>query len=150
LLRAAIAGLLAITFAADAPAEPRMLPVPRVTLYPGDAIAAEQLAERPFAADLVNQTAVHVEREALVGKLARRTLLAGQPIPRNAVREPYLVTQGRAVQLVFKSGGLTITGVGVALQSAGGGELISVRNVDSGIIVRGTVQADGSVRVGGP
>ena len=38
---------------------------------------------------------VYEAREALVGKVARRTLLPGQPIPISAIRDPYLVIAGQ-------------------------------------------------------
>lgn len=126
----------------------QVLPVPRIILYPGDPIGQENLVERSF--DVVAPAAVHVTREGLVGRVARRTLLPGQPVPLNAVREPHLVTQGRTVLVVFRSEGLSITGHGVALQSGGAGEIISLRNTDSGSVVKGTVQADGSISVGAP
>jgi flagella basal body P-ring formation protein FlgA len=50
---------------------------------------------------------------------------------------------------VFKSEGLTITGVAIALQNGSVGDVISARNIDSGITVKGTVQADGTLRVDG-
>lgn len=126
------------------------LPVPRVTLYPGDAIQPDHLAERIFNSRISASGAVYRGRDDLIGKVARRTLLPGEPIPVNAVRDPFLVVQGRTVQIMFQDGGLTITGYGVALQSGGKGEFVSVRNVDSGIIVKGAVLAEGIVRVGDP
>ena len=45
--------------------------------------------------------------------------------------------------------GLVITGQGTALRSAGEGEVIRVRNVDSGTIVSGVVASDGSIRITG-
>lgn len=126
------------------------LPVPRITIYPGDAIRADHLVDRVFHSRVSASGAVHRARDGLVGKVARRTLLPGEPIPVNAVRDPFLVLQGRTVQIVFQEGGLTITGYAVALQSGGMGEVVSVRNVDSGIIVKGAVLADGTVHVGDP
>ena len=55
--------------------------------------------------------------------------------------------RGGTVQLVFAGGGLTITAVGSPLQNAAIGDFIRVRNIESGIIVSGTVMGDGSVRV---
>lgn len=126
------------------------LPVPRVTLYPGDAIRSDHLVDRVFNSRVSASGAVYRARDGLIGKVARRTLLPGEPIPVNAVRDPFLVVQGRTVQIVFQDGGLTITGYAVALQSGGKGDLVSVRNVDSGIIVKGAVLAEGTVRVGDP
>lgn len=126
------------------------LPVPRITLYPGDPIRAEHLVERMFHSRLPARSAVHQGRDSLVGKVARRTLLPGQPIPVNAVRDPFLVVQGRNVQIVFQEAGLIITGYAVALQSGGEGDVISLRNVDSGVVIKGAVLADGSIRLGDP
>ena len=52
--------------------------------------------------------------------------------------------------MVFEAGGLTITSKAVALQNGGVGDIVSLRNADSGIVDQGTVQADGTIRVDGP
>ncbi|MGC2395473.1 MAG: flagellar basal body P-ring formation chaperone FlgA, partial [Rhodomicrobium sp.] len=75
-----------------------------------------------------------------------RTLLPGQAIPKVAVREAYVIFQGKTIQVIFHSGTVTITGVAYALESGSAGELISARNPDSGIVIRGIVQPDGSLR----
>jgi len=127
-----------------------LLPVPRITLYPGDAIRADHLVDRVFRSNAMQRQGYHRAREDLIGKVARRTLLPNRPIPINAVRDPHLVVQGTVVQIVFREGPLTITGHAVALQSGGNGDVVSVRNVDSGIIVKGVIQDDGTVEVGSP
>lgn len=141
--------LLALGAAGSAAGEPASLalPVPRVTIYPGDVIAADTLYERLFIARTVARATILDHHEALVGKVARRTLLPGQPVPINAVRDPYVIVQGKQAMLVFRTEGLTITSTAVALQNGSVGDLVSARNADSGIVVRGTVQPDGSIRV---
>jgi len=126
------------------------LPVPRLTIYPGDVIGDDQIMERAFIAHTVARSTIHAAREALVGKVARRTLLPGQPIPINGVRDPYVVTQGKNALVVFEAGGLTITTNAMALQNGGIGDLVTLRNIDSGTIIRGTVASDGTVRLAGP
>jgi flagella basal body P-ring formation protein FlgA len=56
-------------------------------------------------------------RNAVIGKVARRTLLPGKPIPNNAMRDVYAIAQGKPALLVFQSGGLTITSTAIALQN---------------------------------
>jgi flagella basal body P-ring formation protein FlgA len=123
------------------------LPVPRLTIYPGDTIEADKLDDRMFVARTVTRGAVFEAREPVVGKVASKTLLPGRPIPVNAVREPYAVTQGKTAMLIYRTDGLTITSSAMALQNGSIGDLVSARNLDSGLVVRGTVQPDGSVRV---
>jgi flagella basal body P-ring formation protein FlgA len=85
----------------------------------------------------------------LIGKVARRTLLPGQAIPTNAIGEPRLVTTGAMVRLVFEEDGLMIVTYASALQGGGAGDVISVRNLESGLTISGIVRADGSIHVGG-
>ena len=125
------------------------LPVPRVTIYPGDMISADALYERMFIARTVARATVMESQNALIGRVARRTLLPNQPIAANAIRDAHVIAQGKQAFLVFKTDGLTITSAAVALQNGGVGDTVSARNADSGIIVRGTVQADGTIRVDG-
>lgn len=126
------------------------LPVPRITIYPGDTIAADQLTDRAFVAASVTRSAVFEDRQTLIGKVARRTLLPGQPIPVNAIRDPFLVNQGKSALVVFETGGLVITMQATALQNGSAGEVVTLRNPDSGVVIQGTVERDGSVRLGAP
>ncbi len=88
--------------------------------------------------------------DALIGKVARRTLLPGQPVPVNAIRDAYLVNQGKSSLVVFESGGLNITMQAVALDNGVAGDVVKLRNPDSGVIIQGTVERDGTVRLGAP
>jgi flagellar basal body P-ring formation protein FlgA len=126
------------------------LPVPNVTIYPGDVVANNLLVDRAFTVPPGESWPVHKSRNGLVGKIARRTLLPGKPIPLNFVRVADVVGQGKPVTIVFQAGALTITAQAMPLQSGGVGDVISLRNVDSGTVVKGVVQADGTVRVSGP
>jgi flagella basal body P-ring formation protein FlgA len=139
---------VALAGAGVARAEIIDLPVPRITIYPGDTISAEQLTDRAFLAHTVTRSSIFDDRAALVGKVARRTLLPGRPVPVNAIREPYLVNQGKLALVLFENGGLTITTQAVALQNGGAGDVVTLRNPDSGLVIRGTVENDGTVRLG--
>lgn len=146
----AVALLALLLGAAPLRATELELPVPRVTLYPGDVIADEQLVPRAFIARTVVRAGVVEQREALVGKVARRTLLPGQPIPVGGVRDPYVINQGKSALVVFEAAGLTITTSALALENGGVGDLVTLRNPDSGTVIKGTVAADGTVRVAAP
>jgi flagella basal body P-ring formation protein FlgA len=131
-----------------ATAEERILPVPSVTIYPGDTINESMLKDRTFPENYRFRTAVIESPRVLAGKMARRTLLPGEPIPMNAVDDPKLVTRGVQTQIMFEEAGLSIMGVGIPLQSGTLGETIQVKNVDSGRIITGRVQPDGRIRIG--
>jgi flagella basal body P-ring formation protein FlgA len=124
------------------------VPVPGITLYPGDPITEEVLTEQRVRLTRRSLEAIVASREMMVGKIVRRTLLAGQPVTLNAIEEPKLVRRGVPVRLVFIEGGLTIITYAEPLQSAAVGEIVRVRNTESGAVITGAVQPDGSVVVG--
>ena len=123
-------------------------PTPRIVIYPGDVIHEDMLAEMPAEA-VLGIGPFAATRSALIGKMARRTLLPGAAIPLAGVDNPRLVANGAEVKLVFVDGGLTIVTVGAAMQDGAAGDVIKVRNSDSGVTVSGAVQSDGTVRVSG-
>jgi flagella basal body P-ring formation protein FlgA len=120
-------------------------PALKLALYPGDTITADMIMMRP-AVSISGLGAIVTEKDSVIGKVARRTLLPGQPIPKNALRDPYIVLQGKTVPLIFQAGNITITGAAQALESGGAGDVIGARNPDTGVTIRGVVQSDGSLR----
>jgi flagella basal body P-ring formation protein FlgA len=149
-LAALLAALAWVSSVRMAGAQELDLPVPKAVIYPGDTISDELLVGRAFIAHTVARHTMFEAREGLVGKVAKRTLLPGQPIPVSYVRDPYLVVQGKTATVVFQHGGLTITTNAQALQNGGAGEVVSLRNLDSGAVIRGTVAPDGSIRLDPP
>jgi flagella basal body P-ring formation protein FlgA len=145
-----IAAVLCLAAALPAHAGQVLLPVPRVTIYPGQVIDQGMLVERAFRAESADQVAAMPSSASLIGKVARQTLLPGRPVTQAALREPHAITQGQTTLVIFQSGALTITGNAVALQSGATGDVVSVRNVDSGRIIKGKIGADGAVHVGIP
>ncbi len=123
--------------------------MPTITIYPGDAIKDDWLVDREFSEASPSRDGFVAAREAIVGKIARRTLLPGAPIPLNAVSPAKIVANGARVRIVFEEGALSIATYGAALQDGSVGAVISLRNLDTGLTVSGTVQADGSVRLSG-
>jgi flagella basal body P-ring formation protein FlgA len=90
-----------------------------------------------------------VERDyrVLDGKVARRTLLPGRMIPTGSVRDAWIVEPGKPVRVVYMQGGLEIALSAIALQAGAAGDVVRLRNADSGSIFAGTVMEDGTVRV---
>jgi flagella basal body P-ring formation protein FlgA len=140
-----LAGASLLVWAGPAAAFQR-LPAASVVIYPGDTIRDNMLVDHDFPDDLPS-TGFFNRRTEIIGKVAKRTLLPGQAISTNSVAMPKLVTIGAMVKLVFEDGGLTISTYASALQSGAAGDIVSVRNLESGLTLTGVVAPDGSIHV---
>lgn len=84
---------------------------------------------------------------AAVGRVARRTLVAGSLLSANDLVAQRLIRRGDSVSLVSQRGGVEVRVAGKALGDAGENERVSVENLSSRRIVQGTVAASGDVFV---
>lgn len=118
--------------------------VPTQIIYPGESIDAKRL-------EMVEVTNPNLmagyarDVSEVTGLITTRTLLPGRTITVSVLRQPYAVKRGDKVLLVFDNGGLRITASGTPLADAVVGDLIQARNTDTGVIISGTVLADGSI-----
>ncbi|AOZ51711.1 flagellar basal body P-ring formation chaperone FlgA [Chromobacterium vaccinii] len=81
-----------------------------------------------------------------VGQVLRTGAPAGVWLRNFMVRAPYLVRSNQRVKVLAQGDGFSAEAEGTALANAAQGEQISVR-LSTGRVVRGAVQADGSVAV---
>ena len=146
--------LLAILFAGcafsavvHAAGNGRTVFVPSAVIYPGDMLTAQNLSERQLLVSPDNPPVYGEREEDLLGKVARRTLLPNELIPDTAVRTQDLIKQGRTYKLTYESPFLSIVGVGVPLQSGSAGEIINVRNPETGVIIKARIRPDLSLAV---
>lgn len=120
--------------------------VPEQIIYPGQQISFDMVKE----VDVVNpnlRPGYAKVLEEVEGFVTKKTLLPGRTIPVSALREAYVIERGKNISMVFSNNTMVITAQGVALQNGGLGEVVRARNLDSGIIISGTVMQDGTLRV---
>ncbi|MDN2580770.1 flagellar basal body P-ring formation chaperone FlgA [Aquibium sp. ELW1220] len=122
--------------------------IPKRVIYPGETIDAGALSEVPVRNPARITTEIAYMAEDIDGKVAKRTLLPGRFIPLSSVREAYVVEAGSPVEVNFIQNGLQITTMAIPLQPGSIGDMIRVRNVDSGAVFSGIVMANGTLRVG--
>ena len=142
LIGAFIAGSVHLAAASD------VVLVPNRTIYVGETVSLSSLREVVLKPEKRIPDGVAFRIEELEGKVARRTLLPSRYIPVNSLRETWLVEQGTPVQVMFEAGPLRITATAICLQSGAAGDMVRVRNMDSGKVFSGVVANDGTVRVG--
>jgi len=91
--------------------------------------------------------AVLADPNAAIGRIARRPLQAGTLLSSNDLVTQRLIKRGDNVALVSRRGSVEVRIAGRAMGDAGENERISVENLSSRRIVRGTVDARGDVIV---
>lgn len=116
-------------------------------VYPGETVSGDVLEEVELVRGERNLSSFILHTEGVIGKVARRTLLPGRMIQADALREPYLVNAGEPVVASFSAGPLTISTTVLPLQPGAAGDMVKVRNADSGRVFTGIVLADGTIRV---
>ncbi len=141
---------LGVPFASRAAAEPVPFLVPTRTVYPGQDISKGRLEIRHFRASYgASLDAVKFHRQ-VQGKIATKTLVPMRPILLKNMREPHMIRSGARSRLIFSKGNLTITTTVTALQSGSIGDIIRVRNIDSGKSIMARVRSDGDLEVERP
>ncbi|MGE6742135.1 flagellar basal body P-ring formation chaperone FlgA [Allorhizobium pseudoryzae] len=143
---ALLAPLAAVVWAGSAHADMGIAVVPRQIIYPGQEISAAFLQEVEVTnPNLAGGYATSMQE--VEGMVSTRTLLPGRTILMSTLRAPFAVKRGAAVRLTFSIGNMMISASGTPLENAAIGDVIRVRNTDSGVIVSGTVMGDGTVQV---
>ncbi|MEQ8347558.1 MAG: flagellar basal body P-ring formation chaperone FlgA [Sneathiellaceae bacterium] len=125
-----------------------MAVVAKRVIYPGETVDAGALTEVKLRRSNRILTSIAQYADQVTGKVAKRTLLPGKLIPINALRDAYMVEAGAPVAVSYVHGGLQISTIGIPLQPGAIGDMVKVRNADSGAVFTGIVMADGSIRVG--
>ncbi|MEW6559905.1 MAG: flagellar basal body P-ring formation chaperone FlgA [Pseudomonadota bacterium] len=87
------------------------------------------------------------DAQALVGQVLRYSVAAGQPLVQSMLTGPQLVHYGQSVSLVAQGLGVRLVALGQALADGRVGQSVLVRNVQSGRVVSGVVDAQGQVVV---
>jgi flagella basal body P-ring formation protein FlgA len=145
---ALVAGWLALSAGPLAAAAEELGVIPTRIIYPNETISGDALKMARVRKGKPSTVAFAHDPAELIGKVAKRTLLPGRFVPLGAVREVFLVQQGAPVQVVLSQGGLTITMTAITLEPGSAGDVVKVRNTDSGAVFTAIVMADGTVRVG--
>ncbi len=139
--------VLGLAGAASADDALRTVFVPNNVIYPGDMITADALVQRQVRVSSGNMAVFGENPKDLIGKMARRTLLRNEYVPRSAVREQDAVLQGKPYKVIYNSESLSIVGEGIAQKAGAVGDVISVRNTATGVMFKARVQADQTLAV---
>lgn len=125
------------------------IPVPKNIIYAGQVINSNLLRDRKVPNSYLNRFNVISQYSEIVGKVAKVTLVPSKPIPTNYLSEPDVVKVNNRTIIRFRSGTLLITAEVLPLNAAKAGDTVRARNLQTGVVVYGMAQADGTILAGG-
>jgi flagellar basal body P-ring formation protein FlgA len=142
--------ILAWPWADAVAAEIRDLPVPAATILPNTIITVAQIRPRSFRVTSTSVAGFATVESEILGKQARRRLIAGKPIPLASLTLPFAIRRGTIAAALYHDEGFTISISLVALADGAAGDMIEARNIETGTVVLARVRADGSLTVESP
>ncbi|MEQ8587418.1 MAG: flagellar basal body P-ring formation chaperone FlgA [Thalassobaculaceae bacterium] len=114
------------------------VPMLRRHAMPGQVITEAMISWERVPARRAGVTTV-TQREDVVGQTARRPLTAGVPLRLTDLKPNLMVTKGETITLMVRTGLMTLTARGTALESATRDGVIRVRNTHSHKVVEARV-----------
>lgn len=112
----------------------------------GEVLTPEGLAVHDFERALAPGT--YADPAELVGRRMAQSLGAGVPIRARHLERSWAVAEGAPVVIEMTLGGVTVSTTGEALENGQIGDSVSVKNLQSGKVVRGFVSAEKTVSLG--
>ncbi len=116
-------------------------PISRSEIIRESDLVIERLARADIPTDALTKL------EVVVNQAARRALRTGQTLRVADLMKPQIVTRDEGVTIVFRSGGITLTMRGKAMNNGAEGDSIPVLNPQSKRVVQATVTGPGVVTV---
>ncbi len=88
------------------------------------------------------------EVEELLGKQLSKSLPKGATVRKNELVSPVVIKTNEPVNITYVASGIMLKTVGIALASGAIGDMIKVKNGDTGIVVLGQIINKNTVQVG--
>ncbi|WPZ34163.1 flagellar basal body P-ring formation chaperone FlgA [Thalassobaculum sp. OXR-137] len=114
------------------------IPVLRRHAMPGQVITEEMVSWERVAARQASVTTV-TRQEDIIGQTARRPLTAGVPVRLTDLKPNLMVTKGDLITLTVRTGTMTLTARGKAMESGTRGAVIRVTNTQSQKVVEARI-----------
>ncbi len=125
-----------------------MVPVLRQRVHRGDTIEQSDIDYQPQPVARLRKDTVLNPKE-MIGLTPARIISAGRPVRNSELQQPAVLEKGANVTMQFDSPFMTIRTVGEAMEAGALGELIRVKNHDSGVTVQARITSPDTVTVGG-
>lgn len=126
----------------------RIVEIPVVTrrMRKGEVVGLNDVQMITVRANQIGPNVI-INKEEVLGKSPRRTLVENRPIRSNDVRQPVLVKRGGLVSMIYQTKFMRISARGKAKQNGSRGEAVRVENIGSKKVVEGVITGPGEITV---
>lgn len=115
-------------------------------LQKGTVITQDDIELKDYPKSKINGDYI-TEISEIIGKEANKSLTKNAPVFFGDVKTPTIISKNSTVSAIYKNNTIEVKALAVALEDGGLGDVIRLKNFDSGKQFKGLVQADGSVLV---
>lgn len=122
------------------------IPVLRRAMNKGQIIAQDDIEWMAVRTNAVRRDSV-TDPDQLIGLAPRHQLRAGAQLRAGDVQRPVLVAKGSIVTMTLKTGAMSLTTQGRAIENGGAGDTVRISNTHTNIIVEAKVDGPNMVSV---
>ncbi len=120
------------------------VPVLSSNIRKGDIITQNDIELKYISKDSVKNTTI-ADITKIIGKQAAKNLSAGSTVGFNNIIDPVLIKKNKAVNAIYRNGAIEVRTVVIALEDGKEGDIIKLKNHESGKTFQAIVDKDGSV-----
>lgn len=122
------------------------IPVPTRAISRGEVITASDLSWQRMRENGIRRDVV-ADVDQLIGLTPRQRLRPGQMISSSDVQKPLAVTRGALVTMILKSGSMSLSAQGRAIEQGSVGDVVRLTNTHSNMTVEGRIEGPNLVSV---
>ncbi len=122
------------------------VPALNKTIAPGKLITGQDISWISLPSHSIGRNIIRT-KDQMVGKSPRRGLVPSTPLRLSDLKQPKIVIRGKVVSILFKSGKISLSAIGKAIESGGRGDVIKVMNSKSHKTLDAVVTGPGQVQV---
>jgi flagella basal body P-ring formation protein FlgA len=122
------------------------VPVLKQSLSNGAIIGARDIETVDVPGRQVNAKTL-LDPASIIGMTPQRMVVAGSPIAAGDLAAPQIVQRGQTVLMIYKSGPLTLTAQGKALENGAKGDLVRVVNASTNRSLQAVAVAENEVEI---
>ncbi len=125
----------------------QMVPVFTKRMEKGMLVSEADVVMKPILAMRARNKTTVQKPEELIGKTLKRAIASNQPVRSHDLMEQLAVLANSEVEMNYSGKGIAVSDRGIAMEKGTVGDVIRIKNIKSGVVLRARVDAPNRVSV---